>query len=78
MPEYDNNNRGVLFKNTDKKTDKHPDYTGTATIENEDKYMSAWINESKSGKSYLKISFTKKEDTAPSQNTQTDSQDIPF
>jgi hypothetical protein len=52
MPEYDNNNRGVLFKNTDKKTDKHPDYTGTATIE--------------------------KEDTAPSQNTQTDSQDIPF
>ena len=59
MPEYDNNNRGVLFKNTDKKTDKHPDYTGTATIENEDKYMSAWINESKSGKSYLKISFTK-------------------
>ena len=78
MPEYDNNNRGVLFKNTDKKTDKHPDYTGTATIENEDKYMSAWINESKSGKSYLKISFAKKEDTAPSQNTQTDSQDIPF
>lgn len=60
MPEYDNNNRGVLFKNNEKKTDKHPDYTGSATIDNEDKYMSAWINESKSGKSYLKISFLRK------------------
>ena len=77
MPEYDNNNRGVLFKNNEKKTDKHPDYTGSATIDNEDKYMSAWINESKSGKSYLKISFSKKEDSSGSSAT-TSTADIPF
>lgn len=78
MQEYDNNNRGVLFKNTDKKSDKHPDYTGSATIDNEDKYMSAWINESKSGKTYLKISFSKKEDTAQASSPQTKDVDIPF
>ena len=77
MPEYDNNNRGVLFKNNDKKTDKHPDYTGSATIDNEDKYMSAWINESKSGKSYLKISFSKKEESSSSSDD-TSTADIPF
>jgi len=77
MTEYDNNNRGVLFKNNEKKTDKHPDYTGSATIDNEDKYMSAWINESKSGKSYLKISFTKKEDSSDSSGD-TSTAEIPF
>ena len=77
MTEYDNNNSGVLFKNNEMKTDKHPNYTGKATIDNQDMYMSAWINESKSGKSYLKISFTKKEDSvSPSETTPT--ADIPF
>ena len=79
MTEYDNNNSGVLFKNNDMKTDKHPNYTGKATIDNKEMYMSAWINESKNGKSYLKISFSNiiKEDSSGSSSTK-DTAEIPF
>ena len=73
MTEYDNNNRGVLFKNEDRKSDKHPNYTGSATINNQEMYLSAWINESKSGKSYLKISFSDK-----TEKKETQANDIPF
>ena len=77
MTEYDNNNSGVLFKNKEMKTEKHPNYTGKATIDNQEMYMSAWINESKSGKSYLKISFTKKEASSDSSDD-TSTAEIPF
>ena len=33
MAEYDNTNRGVLFRETDKKTDNHPDMTGEVNVE---------------------------------------------
>ncbi len=50
MPDYDNTNRGVLFKNQNKKTDSHPDYTGSINIQGTDHWFSAWIKEGKSGK----------------------------
>jgi hypothetical protein len=42
MSEYDNNNRGSIWKNEKKVTDKHPDFTGKATIVGVDYYVSAW------------------------------------
>ena len=39
---YDNNNRGSIWKNEKKTTDKHPDFTGKATIDGVDYYVSAW------------------------------------
>ena len=30
---YDNTNRAVLFKNETKKTDNHPDYSGSLNFE---------------------------------------------
>lgn len=54
-------NSGVLFRNTNKKTDKHPDYTGECKVDGTDYRLSAWVNTSKTGSSYMSVAFTKKE-----------------
>ena len=36
MTQYDNTNRGALFKVDNKESDRHPDYTGTVNIEGQD------------------------------------------
>ena len=52
-------NTGSLFSNKkNKKTDKHPDYTGKALVDGKVKSLSAWINTAKSsGKQYLSLKF---------------------
>ena len=50
MTEYDNTNRGVLFKNDRKETEKHPDYTGKIDIDGTEYYLSAWIKTGRNGK----------------------------
>jgi uncharacterized protein (DUF736 family) len=56
MSEYDNTNRGSLFKNGKKETDKHPDYTGKINVGGTDFYLSSWIKESKAGEKYMSLS----------------------
>ena len=51
MPEYDNKNTFVLFKNDRKTETKHPDYTGSFTDEHGREYFAdAWIKEGAKGK----------------------------
>jgi len=50
MAEYDRTNSGVLFKNEDKATDKHPDYGGSINVDGIDYWLSAWIKTGKKGK----------------------------
>ena len=42
MSNYDNDNRGAVWRNEKKSTEKHPDFTGKATISGVDYYVSAW------------------------------------
>ena len=58
--EYDNNLRGVLFKNDRKERDNHPDYKGSAEIDGEEYWLSAWIKEGQKGK-FMSLSFTLKD-----------------
>ena len=51
-------NSGALFKETDKKSDKHPDYKGNCLVNGQRMYVSAWINESKKGEKYMGLSFS--------------------
>lgn len=64
---YDNNLKGVLFRNKDKEEgDKKPDYTGSATIEGVDYFMDAWINTADSGRKYMSVKFkAKQQKSAP-------------
>lgn len=58
--EYNNDNRGALFRNDNKKEDTHPDYSGTINVEGKDFYISAWVKE-KEGKKYFSMSVKPKE-----------------
>ena len=62
--EYDNTNRGVLFRNDKKETEKHPDFTGSIDVGGVDHYLSAWVKESKQGKKFFSISIKPKNDVA--------------
>ena len=68
--EYDRKNTFILFYETDKKTDKSPDLTGTFTDEHGKKWrIAAWHRSSKTGKEFLsgKVSeFQPKEQTGGS------------
>lgn len=60
--DYDNNLRGVLFKNDRKEKDTHPDYKGSCEIEGVEFWMSAWIKEGREGKGkFMSISFEQKD-----------------
>jgi hypothetical protein len=61
VPEFDNDLRGVLFKNDRKEKDTHPDYKGQCEISGCEFWLSAWIKEGKKGK-FMSLSFTAKDD----------------
>ena len=42
MADYDNTNRGAIFKNDKKETEKHPDFTGSLNVEGKEYWISAW------------------------------------
>lgn len=40
--QYDDTNRGQIWKNEKKSTDKHPDFTGSLNVDGKDYWVSAW------------------------------------
>ena len=56
MSDYDNTNRGSLFKNDKGDNPNRPDYTGKINVGGTDYRLSAWIKEAKSGKKYMSLS----------------------
>ena len=61
--QYDNNMSGALFKNKKKTTEKHPDYTGTITIDGVEYWQSAWVRTKKDGNGdkFMSQRFTRKD-----------------
>jgi uncharacterized protein (DUF736 family) len=58
--EYDNNNRGSLFKNDRKDDAKFPDYKGSINVDGTDYWLSAWIKISKDGNKFMSLSVKNK------------------
>ena len=61
--EYDNKNRGALFTNERKESEKHPDFNGTVNVEGKDFRIAAWKKMSKKGKDYMSLSISEAYDT---------------
>jgi uncharacterized protein (DUF736 family) len=62
MSEYDDTNRGALFKNKRKDSDRHPDYTGTLNVGGAELWISAWLKVSQKGEKFMSISVKPKEE----------------
>ena len=58
MSEYDNTNRGALFRNDKDGNEKRPDYTGKINVDGKDYVLSAWIRESKAGVKFMSLSVS--------------------
>jgi uncharacterized protein (DUF736 family) len=58
--DFDNTNRGALFRNDDKTEEKHPDYRGTINVGGTEYWVSAWIKTSKRGTKYMSLSVKPK------------------
>lgn len=58
--QYDNTDRGVLFKNDRKEQDNHPDYKGSINVGGTEFWLSAWIKEGQKGK-FMSLSIKPKE-----------------
>ena len=59
MP-YNNELKGVLFKNDKRDNPKSPHWTGNAVIEGKDYRVVCWDNVSKKGDNYRSLSFEEK------------------
>lgn len=86
---YDNTNRGTLFRNDRKETDRHPDYTGRININGTDHWLSAWIKEAgpnarNPGQKFMSLSIgdeCQRQSPPPASNPSQgsfDEDDIPF
>lgn len=87
---YDNTNTGILARNENRKTDKHPEFTGSINVGGVDYWLSAWVNEGKpggkmEGKKYFSLKVNPKEQrvspqgrTAARGDSYVSFDDIPF
>lgn len=67
--QYDNTNRGVLFKNDRKEKDSHPDYKGNIDVNGVEFWLSAWIKNGAKGK-FMSLSVQPKEQQQAPAHTQ--------
>lgn len=64
--QYDNTNRGALFTNDKKKTDKHPDFTGSIDVAGRQYWLDGWKHAGREGKKgFISVSIKPKDGNGP-------------
>ena len=62
MTQYDDKNRGILFINDKKETDKHPDFKGSINVNGKEFWLSGWKKVIKNGSKVISVSIQPKEE----------------
>mgnify|MGYP006441751521 CR=1 FL=1 len=80
---YDDTNKGVLFREQEKKSERHPDMTGEINVDGVEFRLAGWTKESKNGRKFLSLAVTPKQEkpaqnAAPAPQEDPDDQAIPF
>ncbi len=86
MSDYDNNNRGSIWKNEDRKSDSHPQFKGSAEVNGVEYWVSGWLRKADANPKApaMSFSFTAKEEQSARKPTPSpsigndDLEDIPF
>lgn len=75
--EFDNTNRGALFKNDKEGNEKRPDYAGPLDVEGTEYRAAAWLRDKKDGSGkFLSLQIEKKDESESPGKVADD--DIPF
>lgn len=78
MSDYDNTNRGVLFKDDEPKHEKSPSHTGTLNVDGKEYRLAAWVKESKTGRKFFSLAVTPKEEKKEEKRVEQMQDDIPW
>ena len=62
--QFDNTNKGALFKNDRKNGDADPDYRGTINVDGRELWVSAWVKTSAKGVRFMSLALKPKDDTS--------------
>lgn len=69
--DYDNTNKGAVWKNDKKETDRHPDFKGNINVEGVEYWVSGWkrgANDSPQSPA-MRLAITKKDSQQASSNS---------
>jgi hypothetical protein len=58
MSDYDNTNRGSIWKNDKQTTPNHPDFTGSINVEGKEFWVSAWKRKADANPKAPALSFS--------------------
>ena len=62
MADFDETNKGIIFLEEDKKTEKSPDYTGKVNVEGAEFRVAGWKRVSKNGKPFISLAVSDPEE----------------
>jgi hypothetical protein len=65
---FDESNRGAIWKNEKKETDKHPDFTGSINVDGHDYWLNGWRRPADASAKAPSMKFTvRRKDGKPQQ-----------
>ena len=71
MNQHDNTNRGAIWRNENRKSDKHPHFSGSINIDGKDFWLSGWKRADDASDRAPLVSFSvRPKDDNPSQSYQ--------